>query len=376
MRVKGDTMEKDTVLKELEKLSGGSGDIVCAGENMWRSRKPEYASFTEALRESIRGHDVRGSILIAADSDIIWASGTRSMDIDGETVTPLTTYEIGSITKMFTALVVMKLIGEGKLAPGDRVTEFFPGFEKAGKMTVYDLMHMRSGLVDFAGDCDVFFHNDKALVDAFDEGEITDEVFLEHLKALDLTFEPGSRMEYCNTNYVLLAMIIEKLTGKSYRENVRERIFIPAGMGASSADTWGDVTSVPEKCGYMKELHTARGAGDIHTNALDLLRFDRAFFGEKIASREEKAAMLDFIDGYGCGWEISSRYADTILHDGDTNAYSALNAVFHPEGKRCYLIMQSCCSGDDEEEESVAPAGGEAFNQYRLIFGLCAQYLL
>ena len=109
----------------------------------------------------------------------------------------------------------------------------------------------------------------------------------------------------------------------------------------------------------------------------DLTKEEAEYIGEKIASREEKAAMLDFIDGYGCGWEVSSRYADTILHDGDTNAYSALNAVFHPEGKRCYLIMQSCCSGDDEDEggETEDAENEEEFNQYQFVFDICKKYL-
>ena len=383
-------MQKITVLNELVRLNSGESDIAYAENNMWFNGDPNYAGFVKELKESIENNDVRGSILIATDSGIIWASGSRSVDKNGDTVTPLSTYEIGSLTKMYTAAVIFKLIDEGQLALTDRVPAYFPAYTKANGMTIFDLLHMRSGIVDFANDCETFFHNDEALMDALDNGEITDDVFLEHLYALDPVFEPGSKMEYCNTNYVLLAMIIEKITGKSYRENVRERIFEPLGMDCSSAVTFGDVTSVPEgKYGYMKEYQIARGAGDIHSNALDLLKFNRAFFNERIVSPAGKAGMLDFIDGYGCGWETSQRYADLVFHNGETNSYYCENYIFHasdPE-KRCYFLMLTCCNEDDDEEDEEETAAAEnegaeeneeeeEFNQYQLIFDLCKKYLL
>ena len=364
-------MQTNTVSKELNRLNSGASVIACPENNMWFTESPEYAAFIAELKESIQNHDVRGSILIATDREIIWASGSRSVDVNGDTVTPLTTYEVGSITKMMTSAIIFELIDEGKLAVTDRVSAYFPEYSRANGMTVFDLLHMRSGIVDFFKASETFFHHDEALIDALNDGRITDEVFLEQLYALDLAFEPNTKMEYCNTNYVLLAMIIEKVTGKSYQENVRERIFEPLDMEYSSATTYGDVTSVPEgKNGYMKEYQIARGAGDIHSNVLDILKFDRAFFNEQIVSPAGKAGMLDFVDDYGCGWEPSSPYTDAVMHDGTTNSYSALNAAFHASDaeKRCYFIMLNCCNGAGEKNK-------EAFFQFQLIFDLCYKHL-
>ena len=385
-------MENKNVLKELICLNSGESNIAYDESNMWFSENPKYADFVAELKENIQNNDVRGSVLIATDSEVIWASGSRSVDVNGDTVTPLSTYEIGSLTKMYTAVIVFKLIDEGKLKLTDRVSAYFPEYYKADRMTVFDLLHMRSGIVDFANDCETFFNNDEALMDALDNGEITDEVFLEHLYALDLTFAPNSKMQYCNTNYVLLAMIIERITGNSYKENVRERIFEPLGMDCSSATTYGDVTSVPEgEDGYMKEYQIARGAGDIHSNVLDVLKFNRAFFNEEIVSSEGKAGMLDFVDNYGCGWEASAGYSDLLTHGGETNSYLCLNFVFHASDaeKRCYFLMLTCCNGDDddeneEENDETAEAENEEtedndkedeFNQYQMIFDLCKKYL-
>ena len=342
-------MKHDEIEGALVALNGGKTDLGYEEENAWYSRKPEWAPLVEELKAALRNNQIRGSIMVATDSDVIFAAGAQSREADGGTVSPLTTYEIGSITKMHTAVCVFKLIDAGMLRLDDKVTQFFPAYTKAGAMTVFDLLHMRSGIVDFANDAEAFFGSPE-LAEALDEGKITDEILLEHLYRLDLRFAPGTEMKYCNTNYVLLAMILEKITGKSYRELVSELVFVPAGMRASSAVTFGDVSSVSEnKAGYMKELMTARGAGDIHSNVLDLLKFNRAFFRERIVSPAAKAGILNFVEGYGCGWGQTAGYEDFAGHSGATNSYYCLNAVFHASSDRMYLIMLTCWPGNDGE---------------------------
>lgn len=373
----------ENATKELTAQNGAAA-LGYADENMWFSEKPDYAACVRELIETVREQEIRASILIATDEDVIFACGARSKDRNGETVTPLSTFEIGSLTKMHTAVLIFKLIEEGRLALTDKVTKFFPDYAKAGEMTVFDLLHMRSGIVDFANDAEIFF-GDEETVEALDRGEITDEIFLGRLKACDLTFEPGSKMEYSNTNYVLLAMIVEQLTGKSYKENAEERIFRPLGMEWSSATTFGDVTSMPEgEEGYMMEYKIARGAGDVHENAVDLLKFDRAFFNGRLVNRASMDGILDFVDGYGCGWENSEKY-DLVCHGGETNSYYCLNYVLHPAGKRTYFLMLTCCNSDDEEDEdqdeTAEAADNEAndeaeFNQYQTIFDIVKKHLL
>ena len=369
-------MENRAITEALAALNGGKTDLGYEEENIWYSRKPEWAALVEELKAAVRNEDIRGSILVATDSDIIFASGSRSRETNGRIVSPATTYEIGSITKVHTAVCVFRLLDEGKLRLSDRITRYFPEYEKSGDMTVFDLLHMRSGIVDFANDAETFFGS-RELAEALDKGEVTDGILLDHLYQLDLTFEPGSRMEYCNTNYVLLAMILEKITGKAYQEVVSEMVFEPVNMNASSATTFGDVTSVPEnKAGYMKELTAARGAGDIHSNTLDVLKFDRAFFsGERIVSPAARAGILRFVDDYGCGWKKSARYDDLISHSGETSSYYCLNTVFHASADRKYFIMLTCCNKDDEEETGESTAEEEKFNQYKAVFGICKKHL-
>ena len=330
------------VTEALAALHAGAAALTYEEENVWHTDRPEHRAAVDTLRELVADGTFRGSALLATDKEILWASGSGQKDTEGRTVTPLTTFEIGSLTKAFTACLIFRLIEAGKLALTDRVTAFFPAFTQAGEMTVSELLHMRSGIVDFANDAEAFFEQDEAQVRALWEGKLGDEELLAQVRRLPLTFEPGTKEEYCNTNYVLLALIAEKLTGKSWRENVEAQIFGPLGMDSSSADTWGDVTSVPEgDDGYMKELHTARGAGDIHAAAPDLLRFDRALFGGGIVGPESLKEMLSSRDSYGCGWFCGPGEGDMVTHTGGTGSYLSLNTVFHPQGERRYLIMLS-----------------------------------
>jgi hypothetical protein len=170
-------------------------------------------------------------------------------------------------------------------------------------------------------------------------------------------------------------MILEKITEKAYKDIVSELKFAPLGMTASSATTFDDVTSVPEnKAGYMKELVAARGAGDIHSNALDLLKFDRAFFnGQSIVSPAAKVEIRNFLDNYGCGWERSVRHEDLVMHNGETNSYYCMNSVFHASADRKYFIMLTCCNEDDEDTERAKKE--EKFNQYKTVINICIKYL-
>ncbi|MBQ5418385.1 MAG: beta-lactamase family protein [Oscillospiraceae bacterium] len=345
---------------QYENLINVTEEIGNPAEKIWYSPKAEYAGLVQKLTDVVNAEDIRGAVLVATDDDIIWASGTRSKDINGETVSPLTVFEIGSVTKTFTASLVFRLVEEGKLSLADRVTDYFPEYAKAEDMTVYDLLHMQSGILDFADEFEKFFdmrNKDKAFEQSFRNDEMSDGVFLENLYKLDLKFTPSSDTAYSNTNYVLLAMIIERLTGKTYKEYIEETIFEPLGMSSSSAVSVGDVTSVPEQEeGYHKAQRRARGAGDIHSTVIDMLKFDRAYFAEKIVSKDSMAAMMKLDGGYGCGWMSEGfcwwqengepKGSDLIFHSGSTLSYICDNIVFGVSGKRVYLIMMSPCFTD------------------------------
>ena len=348
-------MNKDNVLNELVKLNSSVSDIAYAGEHIWHSEKAEYTELTAKLTDFVKTENIRGTLLLATDSDIIWASGSRSKDTCGETVSPLTTYEIGSVTKSFTATLIMKLDEEGKLSIWDNVTKYFPKYEKAGDMRIFNLLHMSSGIVDAHLNPTIFFGSDwERLEKTFWAGELPDEVYLEYLYKCDLNFVPGTNFEYSNINYRLLALILEMVTGRTYKELMHDMIFTPLDMSTTSAGTLGDVTSVPETGDLIGETNVVKGAGDIHSNVLDLLRFDRAFFAGEIVREETLHTMFQFYP-YGCGWRGWKRYPggdyDLICHGGSTISYRCQNFVFCKPGQpRYYLIFMSPCQNDEVDD--------------------------
>ena len=185
----------------------------------------------------------------------------------------------------------------------------------------------------------------------------TDEELLNMVFDDELEYEPGTKYQYSNVGYNLLAMIIEKTTGQSYAEYVHENIFDVCGMEHTSSMKTGDVTSVPEFVPdknapdenpyeyvdtlYMQLIKPARGVGDIHSCAYDLLLFDRALTGGKLINESSLAEMFNIDMGYGCGWMSGSKpYDDLYYHGGETWVYKAYN-MYCPTQKygNIYLIQ-------------------------------------
>ncbi len=330
-------------------------------DNTWSTTDDELTKFVGIMkRECAKSPEIKGIYLLATDDDIIFIGGINSVDTSGNKVDAYTTYEIGSITKMFTATAVLQLCEQGKLSLDDTLGKFFPEFEAGKDITIYQLLHMQSGLRrDFTTD-DTFIKENgerdfKEWV-KYASDEFNDEDLFALLFGDELEYEPGTKFEYSNTGYTMLAMITEKITGMSYAEYIQKNIFDVCGMEHSSSMTTGDVTSVPEyvpspdqpsylpvtATGTMYNLITkaSRGAGDIHSCAADMLAFDRALFGGKLLSESSLAEMFNIDKGYGCGWMQFAREKETFYHGGQTWVYISYNLVSHTEKYgNLYLIQ-------------------------------------
>lgn len=281
----------------------------------------------------------------------------NSTETDSTTkVNAYTTYEIGSLTKAFTATAVFQLIEQGKLSLDDTLNKFFPEFEKGKDITVYQLLHMQSGLRrEFAypdgNDVDI----DMEIFKKYYKDGYTDDELLDMLFAADLEYEIGTKFSYSNVNYTLLAMIIEQITGDSYSEYITKNIFEPCGMEHSSSMAFGDVTSVPEKPpegyypfdvnevtdnGYDLGARSFRGCGDIHSCAADMLAFDRALTGGKLINEDSLAEMFKMDMGYGCGWGLTGKYENAYYHEGGTPSFHTGNLLCKSrEYGNVYLIQ-------------------------------------
>jgi CubicO group peptidase (beta-lactamase class C family) len=344
--------------------------------NTWSTEDEELKKFAGIMRrECAKSPEIKGTFLLATDDRIIFIGGINSKDTSGNKVDATTIYEIGSITKMFTATAVLQLNEQGKLSLDDTLDMYFPEFKNGKDITLCQLLHMRSGLRrDFVTEDDFLDMEKKRDVEEFRRyfyDGYSDEELLSMLFDDEPEFTPGSDYSYSNTGYTLLAMIIEKVTGESFGEYVRKNIFDVCKMKESSSMTTGDVTSIPEYVPnqeypigdpyeivdtlYTQLKRTYRGAGDIHSSAGDLLAFDRALIGGKLISEQSLAEMFRTDEGYGCGWMEHPHYEDVYVHGGETYCYLGYNLWCKTEkyGNLYLIQLHPTVAGDNFSNECM-----------------------
>ncbi|MBR4223320.1 MAG: beta-lactamase family protein [Oscillospiraceae bacterium] len=356
------------------------GLIYDESSNTWSTQNEELQGLARVMAsECAKSPDIKGTYLLATDDEIVFIGGIDSEDIYGNKADAYTTYEIGSITKTFTATAILQLVEQGKLSLDDTLDKFFPEYEYGKDITIYHLLHMRSGIrPDFLDQAHGLVEGDTNN-EAFEQWKkyfkdgFTDEELLSELFSAEPDFGPGEQYAYSNAGYGLLAMIIEQVTGESYADYIQTNIFDVCGMEHSSSMATGDVTSIPQPVpegmyafdmydltptGYMACPRTWRGAGDIHTCAADMLAFDRALIGGKLINDASLAEMFNMDDLYGCGWEqLGANYLtnDTFCHAGATHFFRSFNVYYQTEGYgNVYMIqLHPGCADQQYLSESV-----------------------
>ncbi|MDX1476331.1 MAG: serine hydrolase [Saprospiraceae bacterium] len=204
-----------------------------------------------------------------------------------------TLFNIGSMNKDFTSIVIGQLIAEGRLAGDSRLVDILPGFNQDGveAVTIDHLLAHTSGFGDYFS---------MEFMDKRDQMN-DPEVLLDYIRTLPLQFSPGQRQRYSNAGYVILGGVIAALTGKSYADNVRERILQPLGLQSTH---FAGIKSLPHRSvGYMKSTtgdvfdnrrwyHDPNPAGAAWSTAEDILHFYQSFFyGETLLSNKDKARL-------------------------------------------------------------------------------------
>lgn len=237
-----------------------------------------------------------------------WADRERQIPVSRETI-----FRIASVSKQFTAVGVMMLVEEGKVRIEDPIRRHLPNSPaRWEKITVRHLMEQTSGLADFINEPKVSLTKD-----------ITDEQLMKDVAERSLKFAPGESWMYSNTNYLLLAMIIEQVTGKWYGDFLAERIFRPLGMTQTAilrtrAITPGRATGYQLK----KDVLTASdavlapavagyGGGGMESTVLDLVRWDVGLSTETLLKSATLERMWtagrlnnDAPHTYGFGWRV------------------------------------------------------------------------
>lgn len=216
-----------------------------------------------------------------------------------------TQYRIGSISKMFTAVIILQLIEEKMLGFQTTLDVFFPTLKNSHKITIEHLLNHRSGIANFTKEESFRTYMETAK---------SDSELIHIFEKLPSDFDPDSKYNYSNTGYVLLSMIIEKVTKSSYGMQLMRRICFKAKL----ADTRVGIkinTSSNEAQSYAYEnkewvkttetdMSIPHGAGNIVSTAKDLCLFIEALFQGKLISEPTLQKMKTMKDGYGYGMVI------------------------------------------------------------------------
>jgi D-alanyl-D-alanine carboxypeptidase len=315
-----------------------------------------------------RVHAPEATAAVVRDGQVVWegGSGTRRRGTLLR-VTAGTPSILASATKTVTATMVMQLVQEGRLSLDEPLSGFYPELPNAGTITLRMLLNHTSGLANYEDDSRV----GNLIDDAPDHAWTRDEV-LAGIHAPQ--FAPGARYLYTNTNYVVLAGIIEKATGESIEQRFQERIAGPAGMTASTFtyqprrsrafahpyymdndgtiyDNW--VPGLGISSDYWGPVW---GDGGLASTAPDLARFGDALFAGKLVSQQTLNTMLSFSgpDGYGLGiYEKDADGTTWIGHDGDYGGYESEN--WHDPASNVTITVTT----DLEERSSASDSNSD-----------------
>ena len=309
----------------------------------------KYSKFAGAADSYLIESGFQGAVLIGRGDKIVFAKGYGFCDEKAETpdIVPIginTTFETGSITKQMTAAAVMQLVEKRKLAVEDKVSKFFPDFEAGDQITIKMLLNMRSGLTDHINSSDEFFPKNiyrHIELNQMACKPVDENLVLTYLNDAPLLAEPDSTYFYCNTNYYLLARIIEKVSGMSYRDYIQKNIFNRCGMRNSNLEFQNTDTKGYDYKGRYYSIPAALslGCGDVNSNVTDLFKWNVLFTSGKVIKKKTFKKMIDS-DSYGYGVYC---HEGSIFHAGVTNVFNSYDGYYFDE-KLSIIVLSNCPS--------------------------------
>src|SRR5450755_2839265 len=291
-------------------------------------------------------HAFNGTVLVAQNGKIILEKGYGFKNKKENLLnTAGTLYQIGSITKQFTSAIILQLVAGNKMQLQDRLSKYFPGYPSGDSITVEHLLTHTSGVYNYTNDADFMLKRS--------EHPINRDSLLSLFEYKPLDFSPGTKWSYSNSGYILLGMIIEKVTGKSYFRVVRENIFEPLGMGHSGFD-FTHLKSADKATGYGGDLTVPVGivdssvsfaAGAIYTTVGDLYIWDRALYTNQVVDQALlQKAFTVYQSSYGYGWVIIDSYGKkTVQHGGGITGFASY-ILRVPGDQICIIVLTNVAS--------------------------------
>jgi CubicO group peptidase (beta-lactamase class C family) len=282
-----------------------------------------------------------------------------------------TNFRLASLTKQFTATAIMLLVHDGKLRYEDRLTDLFPDFPEYGRaITIRNLLNHTSGLLDYEDIMAQQYGN----TPPEQIPQIKDAGVLQLLKQQNHTkFTPGTKWDYSNSGYAVLAMVVEKRSGKPFGQFLHDRIFVPLQMNQTIAYEKGKNEVANRAYGYTKEADKWRdtdqsptsavlGDGGIYTSLEDMAKWDEALRHHTLLTTEEMQPSITPVNvpavapdgsptGYGFGWFLDFYKGHARMwHYGETVGFRT--AIQHFRDTELTVIV--LCNRADADATGMA----------------------
>jgi CubicO group peptidase (beta-lactamase class C family) len=288
----------------------------------------DIKNFMEYCQTNFR---FNGVVLLADSNKVIYehAFGKANLQTN-ENLEPGTKFRLGSMSKQFTSFIMLQLIDKGRLSFNDHLAKFIGAFDQPDKqnITIRNLLTHTSGLADYTN---LKNFNDKIY---YNEDSI-----VKMIASSELSFPPSSSYGYSNSNFYLLALIIEKITGKDFGDVLNEMVLKKAGMSNSGEENGNAIKD--EAKGYLFvhdstlaapyiEMKNTKGGGGMYSTAEDLLKWSLFFQHRLAADTFLKNAIQPFLlpggtkTVYACGWCL---IPGIIFHEGHINGFANLIAI-------------------------------------------------
>jgi len=283
-----------------------------------------------------------GSISLFQDGKEVYNNTYGYANLENKTK-PLSTtkYRIGSITKTFTATIIMKLVEDGKLSLSTTLSNYYPQINNSEKITIRNLLQHRSGIFNFtSSEKYEIWHTQKH----------SKVELLEKIVAGGSSFEPDSNFGYSNSNYVLLTFIAEDVTGKTISELLHNYIIKPChlqntGVSDKINDVQNHALSYKKMSGWElaaeSDMSFALGAGFISSTPYDLNVFLTDLFAYKIINQESLNEMMTTKNRFGLGLvEMPFYEMKGYGHTGGIDGFQSM-AIYFPEQRIAITILSN-----------------------------------
>jgi CubicO group peptidase (beta-lactamase class C family) len=296
------------------------------------------------------------SLAVVKDGRIAFTNAYGSARLDPPLrAVPLMRYSIGSVSKQFTATAILMLAEQGKLSLDDKVSRFLPGLTRAGEVTIRQLLSMTSGYQDY-------WPQDYVMPPMLKP--VTAQAIVDEWARKPLDFEPGTKWQYSNTNYVIAGMIVEKASGMPLVDFLRQRIFTPLGLksvaitddgplGPEDPERYERFGVGPLRVAPKEGAGWMYAAGELAMNSLDLARWDISVIDQSLMKpasyREQQRTML-LADGrptnYGLGVSVGSFQGHRLIsHNGEVSGFSTQNNIY-PDDRMAIVVFANLFSTD------------------------------